>query len=90
MLNKLKPYLNRVLVKRLPPKDITCGGIIIGEPTQNPLATVIAIGTTLKSNIAVGDVVYIGLSFGIPVEPDVYLFREEEILGQYIETPKEV
>ncbi len=91
---KITPLGDRVLVKRLEPKETKKGGIIIPETAQEkPMeATVVAVGTgkvledgtKVKFEVAKGDRVLIGKYSGTDVkidDEDYLILSQDDILA---------
>jgi chaperonin GroES len=92
---KMKPLHDRVLLKRLEPKEQLRGGIIIPDSAkEKPMeAEVIAVGEgklddqgkRIAMNVKPGDFVLIGKYSGTEVKGDddmeYIIVREDEILG---------
>lgn len=91
----LRPLGNRVIVERLPEKEVTEGGIVI--PNKNSLpkpsrGTVLAVGpgrvledgTLVEPGLEVGDIVLFGMRAGEELEIDgetVIVMTADEILA---------
>ena len=100
--NKLKPLLNRVLIKKAEPLKKTAGGIILPENNQEQLnfGTVIAVGPgrvnekgELKPcTVKEGDTVllpeYGGNKVTLNNDQELFLYRDEDILGTLHEPAK--
>ncbi|PIE02824.1 MAG: co-chaperone GroES [Acidobacteria bacterium] len=92
---KIKPLYDRVLVKRLEPKEQVRGGIIIPDSAkEKPMeGEVVAVGdgkvadngSRVALTVKVGDVVLIGKYAGTEVkgsdDVEYIIMREDEILG---------
>lgn len=91
MVEKIRPLLDRVLVKRLAHEEKTAGGIIIPDVAKEKAqtGTVIAVGPGRMLNdgkivpmqVKVGDVVFLPKYAGTEASPEHIIIREEEILG---------
>ncbi|MBA3751478.1 co-chaperone GroES [Candidatus Dependentiae bacterium] len=91
MIGKIRPLLDRVLVKRLATEEKTAGGIIIPDVAKEKGQTgeVIAIGkgrilndgTVLPMNVKVGDKVFLPKYAGTEAGSDFIIIKEDEILG---------
>ncbi len=91
MVEKIRPLLDRVLVKRIPHEEKTAAGIIIPDVAKEKGQTgkVLAIGTgrvlndgkTMPMQVKVGDVVFFGKYAGTEASSELVIIREEEILG---------
>ncbi|KAG5833682.1 10 kDa heat shock protein, mitochondrial-like isoform X2 [Anguilla rostrata] len=95
---KFLPLFDRVLVQRLTAETVTKGGIMLPEKAQGKVlqATVVAVGpgTTNKCgdlqpiSVKVGEKVLLPEYGGTKVileDKDYFLFRDEDILGKYVE-----
>lgn len=99
-MNKIKsftPLLNRCLVRKVAPKPITQGGIILSERTSEKDARfgiVVAVGNgertetgdIIKPNVSVGDYVLLPEYTGARVEMEdieneYLIYKETELLG---------
>ena len=91
---KIRPLHDRVLVKRLEPKEVIKGGIIIpdtakekpqeGEVVAVGNGKVLKDGNVLPMNVKVGDKVLFGKYSGTDVKIDdqeYLIMREDDILG---------
>ena len=91
---KVKPLGDRILVKRLEPKEELRGGIIIPDSAkEKPLeAEVMAVGTGKKNdqgelipmNVSVGDIILLGKYAGTEVklnDVEQIILREDEVLA---------
>jgi len=91
---KIRPLHDRVLVKRLEPKEAVKGGIIIPETAKEKPqeGEVVAVGTgkvleggqVQPMNVKVGDKILFGKYAGtdVKIEDEEYLImREDDILG---------
>ena len=91
---KIRPLHDRVLVKRLEPKEVVTGGIIIPETAKEKPqeGEVVAVGNgkiaedgkTLAMNVKVGDKILFGKYSGsdVKIDDEEYLImREDDILG---------
>ena len=91
MVEKIRPLLDRVLVKRLAHDEKSAGGIIIPDVAKEKAQTgkVIAIGTgkVLESgkvqpmNVKIGDIVFLPKYAGTEASSDHIIISEDEILG---------
>ncbi len=91
MVEKIRPLLDRVLVKRLAHEEKTAGGIIIPDVAKEKAQTgkVVAIGTgkvlengtVQQMQVKVGDVVFLPKYAGTEADKDHIIIKEEEILG---------
>ena len=89
MVEKIRPLLDRVLVKRLANEEKTEGGIIIPDSAKEKAQTgkVIAVGTGRVLNdgrvvplqVKVGDIVFLPKYAGTEASPEHVIIREEEI-----------
>lgn len=89
---RLRPMLDRVLVKKEELSDKSDGGIILpydAENTDKPLryGKVIAVGLGKEWDIdlAEGDRVVFGRYAGIEMGNDELMLREDEIIGVFVE-----
>jgi chaperonin GroES len=90
-MEKIRPLLDRVLIKRMPHEEKTAGGIIIPDVAKEKGQTgeVLAIGTgrllndgkALPMQVKVGDRVFFGKYAGTEVSPELVIIKEDEILG---------
>lgn len=91
---KVKPLYDRILVKRLEPKEEVRGGIIIPDSAkEKPLeATVVAVGDGKRNEkgelvalqLSVGDVILLGKYAGSEVkinDEEHIILREDEVLA---------
>lgn len=91
---KVKPLYDRILVKRLEPKQEVRGGIIIPDSAkEKPLeATVIAVGEGKRNDkgelspltVRVGDTILLGKYAGTEVkinDEEHIILREDEVLA---------
>jgi chaperonin GroES len=91
---KIRPLHDRVLVKRLEPKDVMKGGIIIPEtakekPQEGEVMAVgngkvLEDGKVLPMNVKAGDKILFGKYSGtdVKIDDEEYLImREDDILG---------
>ena len=91
---KIRPLLDRVLVKRIEKDNVTKGGIIIPDTAkEKPMeATVIAVGngriledgTTRAVQVTVGDTILFSKYSGTEVKIDGeehLILREDDIIG---------
>lgn len=91
MVDKIRPLLDRVLVKRLASEEKTASGIIIPDVAKEKAQTgkVLAVGTgkvladgkSLSMQVKVGDVVFLPKYAGTEVGTDYIILPEGEILG---------
>ena len=90
MIEKIRPLLDRVLVKRLANEEKTAGGIYIPDVAKEKAQTgkVIAVGTghiadgkTIPMNVKVGDIVFLPKYAGTEVNSEHVIIKEDEILG---------
>ena len=91
MVEKIRPLLDRVLVKRLENEEKTEGGIYIPDVAKEKAQTgkVVAVGTgkvlrdgkVQQMQVKVGDVVFLPKYAGTEADKDHIIIKEEEILG---------
>ncbi len=91
MIEKIRPLLDRVLVKRLELEEKSEGGIIIPDVAKEKAQTgkVVAVGTgkvlsdgkVQQMQVKVGDVVFLPKYAGTEANKDHIIIKEEEILG---------
>ncbi len=91
MVGKIRPLLDRVLVKRLATEEKTAGGIIIPDTAKEKGQTgeVVAIGkgrilndgSLVPMNVNVGDKVLLPKYAGTDAGNDLIVIKEDEILG---------
>lgn len=91
MIGKIRPLLDRVLVKRLATEEKTAGGIIIPDSAKEKGQTgeVIAVGkgrsladgSVVPMNVKVGDKVLLPKYAGTDAGNDLVIIKEDEILG---------
>lgn len=91
MVEKIRPLLDRVLVKRLELEEKSEGGLYIPDVAKEKAQTgkVIAVGTgkvlqdgtVQKMNVKVGDVVFLPKYAGTEASKDHIIIKEDEILG---------
>ena len=91
MVEKIRPLLDRVLVKRLANEEKTAGGIYIPDVAKEKAQTgkVIAIGTgrllndgkVVPMQVKVGDIVFLPKYAGTEASGDHVIIKEDEILG---------
>ena len=91
MVEKIRPLLDRVLVKRLAHEEKSSGGIIIPDVAKEKAQTgkVVAIGTgkvlsdgkTQPMQVKVGDIVFLPKYAGTEASNEHIIIKEEEILG---------
>ena len=91
MVEKIRPLLDRVLVKRLEHEEKSEGGIYIPDVAKEKAQTgeVVAVGTGKVLNdgsvqqmqVKVGDVVFLPKYAGTEANKDHIIIKEEEILG---------
>ena len=93
--NKLRPLMNRVLIKKAEPLTKTKGGILLPESKQEQLnfGTVIAVGPgrhldngqIRQMSVKEGDTVllpeYGGSKVTLADNTDYYLYRDDDIVG---------
>ncbi len=91
MVEKIRPLLDRVLVKRIEHEETSDGGIIIPDVAKEKAQTgkVVAVGTGKVLNdgkvqqmqVKVGDVVFLPKYAGTEASKDHIIIKEDEILG---------
>ena len=91
MFEKIRPLLDRVLVKRLEHEEKSEGGIFIPDVAKEKAQTgkVVAVGTgkvlsdgkVQQMQVKVGDVVFLPKYAGTEANKDHIIIKEEEILG---------
>ncbi len=91
MVDKIRPLLDRVLVKRLANEEKSAGGIYIPDVAKEKAQTgkVIAIGTgrllndgkVVPMQVKVGDIVFLPKYAGTEANGDHVIIKEDEILG---------
>jgi len=91
MVEKIRPLLDRVLVKRLELEEKSEGGIYIPDVAKEKAQTgkVIAVGTgkvlndgtVQKMNVKIGDIVFLPKYAGTEANKDHIIIKEDEILG---------
>lgn len=91
MVEKIRPLLDRVLVKRLANEEKTVGGIIIPDMAKEKAQTgkVVAVGAgrilpdgkTLPMQVKVGDIVFLPKYAGTEASNEHVIIKEDEILG---------
>ncbi len=91
MVEKIRPLLDRVLVKRLEHEEKSEGGLYIPDVAKEKAQTgkVIAVGTgkvlsdgtVQKMSVKVGDVVFLPKYAGTEANKDHIIIKEDEILG---------
>lgn len=91
MVEKIRPLLDRVLVKRLANEEKTSGGIIIPDVAKEKAQTgkVIAVGAgrllgdgkVMPLQVKVGDIVFLPKYAGTEASGEHVIIKEEEILG---------
>ncbi len=91
MVDKIRPLLDRVLVKRLANEEKSAGGIYIPDVAKEKAQTakVIAIGTgrllndgkVVPMQVKVGDIVFLPKYAGTEASGDHVIIKEDEILG---------
>ncbi|XP_036029883.1 10 kDa heat shock protein, mitochondrial-like [Onychomys torridus] len=95
---KFLPLFDRVLAERSTAKNVTKGGIMLLEKSQGKVlyVTVVAVGSGAKGkdgkiqpvSVKIGDKVLLQGYRGTKVvldDKDYFLFRDGEILGQYVD-----
>lgn len=95
-LKKLAPLADRVLIRRLQPVTKTAGGILLpesnvskanqGQVVSTGPGYVTKDGVSIKVTVHSGDTVLLPEYGGVPVKvqgEDLFLFRNDEILGLY-------
>ena len=90
MVEKIRPLLDRVLVKRLAHDEKSAGGIFIPDVAKEKAQTgkVIAVGAgkvfegkVQPMNVKVGDIVFLPKYAGTEASNDHIIISEDEILG---------
>lgn len=91
MVEKIRPLLDRVLVKRLAHEEKTAGGIYIPDVAKEKAQTgkVIAVGAgrlltdgkVVPLQVKVGDIVFLPKYAGTEASGEHVIIREDEILG---------
>lgn len=93
MVEKIRPLLDRVLVKRMANEEKTAGGIIIPDVAKEKAQTgkVLAVGTGRRNlsdekvvpmQVKVGDIVVLPKYAGTEVGSEqIIIIKEDEILG---------
>lgn len=90
MVEKIRPLLDRVLVKRLAHDEKSAGGIFIPDVAKEKAQTgkVIAVGAgkvfegkVQPMNVKVGDIVFLPKYAGTEASDDHIIISEDEILG---------
>lgn len=91
MTGKIRPLLDRVLVKRLATEEKTAGGIIIPDTAKEKgqIGEIVAIGKGKLLNdgslapmqVKVGDKVLLPKYAGTDAGNDLVVIKEDEILG---------
>ncbi len=91
MVEKIRPLLDRVLVKRMAKEEKTAGGIIIPDVAKEKAQTgkVVAVGTgrmlddgkIMPMQVKVGDVVFLPKYAGTEASGEHIIIKEDEILG---------
>lgn len=91
MVEKIRPLLDRVLVRRIELEEKSEGGIIIPDAAKEKAQTgkVVAVGTgkvlsdgkMQQMQVKVGDVVFLPKYAGTEANKDHIIIKEDEILG---------
>lgn len=90
MVEKIRPLLDRVLIKRIAQEEKTASGIIIPDVAKEKTHTgkVVAVGPgklvdgkAIPMNVKVGDVVFLPKYAGTEASKEHIIIKEEEILG---------
>jgi chaperonin GroES len=90
MVEKIRPLLDRVLVKRRAQEEKTESGIFIPDVAKEKAhtGTVIAVGPgrvvdgkTIPMSVKVGDVVFLPKYAGTEASKEHIIIKEDEILG---------
>lgn len=90
MVEKIRPLLDRVLVKRIAQEEKTESGIIIPDAAKEKThtGTVIAVGPgkvvdgkAVPLSVKVGDVVFLPKYAGTEASKEHIIIKEDEILG---------
>jgi len=90
MVEKIRPLLDRVLIKRIAQEETTESGIIIPDVAKEKTHTgkVLAVGPgklvdgkIIPMSVKVGDVVFLPKYAGTEASKDHIIIKEDEILG---------
>ncbi len=90
MVEKIRPLLDRVLIKRIAQEEKTESGIFIPDAAKEKTHTgeVLAVGPgkvvdgkTIPMNVKVGDMVFLPKYAGTEAGKEHLIIKEEEILG---------
>ena len=91
MVEKIRPLLDRVLVKRLALEEKTAGGLFIPDVAKEKAQTakVVAVGTgrllndgkVVPMQVKVGDIVFLPKYAGTEASGEHVIIKEDEILG---------
>lgn len=87
---RLLPFNDRVLVRPLPPAELTAGGLVIPDVVQQELpglGTVLAVAANVTIMVAVGDLVTFARHAGTPTTvqgEECLLVRATDILGVFL------
>ncbi len=90
MVEKIRPLLDRVLIKRLAHEEKSEGGIIIPDAAKEKAQTgkVIAIGAgkivdgkAQPMNVKIGDIVFLSKYAGTEADGEHIIINESDILG---------
>ena len=90
MVEKIRPLLDRVLIKRIAQEEKTASGIIIPDVAKEKTHTgkVVAVGPgrladgkVIPMSVKVGDVVFLPKYAGTEASKEHIIIKEEEILG---------
>ena len=91
MVEKIRPLLDRVLIKRLANEEKTAGGIFIPDVAKEKAQTgkVIAVGAgrylpdgkLVPMQVKVGDIVFLPKYAGTEASAEHVIIKEDEILG---------
>lgn len=87
---RLLPFNDRVLIRPLPPAELTAGGLVIPEVVQQELpglGTVLAVSANVSVMVAIGDLVTFARHAGTPATvkgEELLLVRGTDILGVYL------
>lgn len=81
---KYRPLDGRVMIKNIPPKEVSRGGIYVLDRLREPtyFGKVIAVGNNLEYGIKVGDVVCFGkIAYNdVELEGERYILIREKLI----------
>ena len=80
---KLKPILDRIIVKQDQPDTESEGGIYLGEPDYKAKGTVVAVGPLVSDNVRPGDHIFFGKYSNAPTDitgEDLLVMKEMDVM----------